>query len=85
MNIPFPNKIGLDERNGLVLYMSRIHGYIMVSLDIFFLISRYQSTAGGDLSMLFPLHAGFEPTFHTGSVRVGRGTIYHMILYAYVL
>ena len=28
----------------------------------FFLISRYQSTAGGDLSMLFPLLAGFEPT-----------------------
>ena len=29
---------------------------------IYFLISHYQSTAGGDLSMLFPLHAGFEPT-----------------------
>ena len=28
----------------------------------FSLISHYQSTAGGDLSMLFPLHAGFEPT-----------------------
>ena len=28
----------------------------------YFLIGRYQSTAGGDLSMLFPLHAGFEPT-----------------------
>ena len=28
--------------------------------DFFF--SHYQSTAGGDLSMLFTLHAGFEPT-----------------------
>ena len=33
-----------------------------VAFFFFFLISHYQSTAGGDLSMLSPVHAGFEPT-----------------------
>ena len=29
---------------------------------LFILISHYQTTTGGDLSILFPLHAGFEPS-----------------------
>ena len=35
---------------------------VIITIFFPFLFSHYQSTAGGDLSMLFQLHAGFEPT-----------------------
>ena len=51
-------------------------------ISIIILISHYQSTSGGDLSMFSPLHAGFEPTLAQCGL---EGVLYHMILYAYVL
>ena len=46
------------------VFLTPCFGYLrrMCVIFCYFLISHYQSTAGGDLSMLFPLHAGFEPT-----------------------
>ena len=46
----------------------------MTSNDLSVSDDDYQSTAGGDLNMLFPLHAGFNLPFHAGSVRVGRSS-----------
>ena len=48
----------------MVAYVGAIQvGSVLYRLLFYFtLISHYQSTAGGGLSMILPLHAGVEPT-----------------------